>query len=121
MTSFKQNIGLGAENTALQYLIKKGMKFIEKNYFCKMGEIDLIMQDNDQIVFVEVRYRQRSSHGSAADSITPAKMQKIIRAATLYLQQTNLLNRVSGRFDVIAIDATGEHQRITWYKNAFTT
>ncbi len=120
MTSIKQNIGQREENTALNYLTKKGMKLIKKNFTCKMGEIDLIMQDHDQIVFVEVRYRQRSLHGDAAESITPLKIQKIIRAATLYLQKLNKLNKVSGRFDVVAIDAAGTQKQITWYKNAFT-
>jgi putative endonuclease len=120
MTSFKQHIGQREENDALKYLTKKGMKLIEKNFSCKLGEIDLVMQDRDQLVFVEVRYRQRSVHGNAADSITPAKIQKIIRTATLYLQRKNILNKVSGRFDVVAIDATGSQKQITWYKNAFS-
>lgn len=120
MTTIKQEIGQREENAALHYLTKKGMKLIKKNFTCKLGEIDLIMQDKDQLVFVEVRYRKQSLHGDAAESITSIKIQKIIRAATLYLQITKKLNKVSGRFDVVAIDAAGSQKQITWYKNAFT-
>ena len=61
--------GTIAENKARQYLEKHGLKFVEKNYRCRNGEIDLVMQDKNELVFVEVRYRKNDSYGSALDTI----------------------------------------------------
>ena len=120
MTSPTQTIGFRAEDEAQQYLIDQGMHLIDKNFKCFLGEIDLIMQDQHQIVFVEVRYRSRQCYGSALESITPAKIKKIIRTATIFLQFKKWLHRVSSRFDVIAIDNTKDGRKITWIRHAFT-
>lgn len=121
MTTIQKSIGNRAENDALQFLTQQGLRLLERNYACFCGEIDLIMQDTEHTVFVEVRFRTRSSYGSAADSITPQKIKKIIRTATIYLQNKKRLHKVHSRFDVIAIDFTKKEKNITWYKNAFTT
>lgn len=120
MISPLQTIGFRAEDEAEQYLTKQGLQLIEKNFTCYLGEIDLIMQDREQIVFIEVRYRSRPCYGSALESITPAKIKKIIRTATTYLQFKKWLHRASSRFDVIAIDNTKDGRKINWVKNAFT-
>lgn len=56
--------GKNAEQQALHYLVAHGLKHLDSNYYCKGGEIDLIMNDAEQLVFVEVRYRSRSDYGS---------------------------------------------------------
>lgn len=121
MTTIQKSIGDRAENDALDFLTQKGLHLLEKNYSCYCGEIDLIMQDTEHIVFVEVRFRTRSAYGSAADSITPQKIKKLIRTATIYLQHKKCLHKVNSRFDVVAIDFTTSAKNISWYKNAFTT
>ncbi len=120
MTTIQKSIGNRAEKDALEFLTQKGLRLVEKNYACVCGEIDLIMKDTEQIVFVEVRFRTRSAYGSAADSITPQKIKKLVRTATIYLQREKCLHKVHSRFDVIAIDFTKTEKNITWYKNAFT-
>lgn len=121
MTTIQKSIGDRAESDALEFLQQKGLRLLERNYTCFCGEIDLIMQDSKQIVFVEVRFRTRSAHGSAADSITPQKIEKLVRTATIYLQHKKCLHKAYSRFDVVAIDFTKTKQNITWYKNAFSS
>ena len=67
-----------AEKKACDYLQQQGLKLIEKNYYCRSGEIDLIMLDKQELVFIEVRYRKSRTFGSAAESIDARKRNKII-------------------------------------------
>jgi len=112
------------ENLARQYLESKGFTLIEKNFNCRMGEIDLIMQDNSSLVFVEVRYRRNTYFGNGAESVTPSKQAKLVKTASLYLQRNTKLNQYPARFDVISITgsiATDDINKINfdWIKNAF--
>jgi len=104
---------------ACQFLEKQGLILVEKNYRCYQGEIDLIMKANKNIVFVEVRSRSRSDYGHPAETVTPAKIKKIIRAGSHYLQKTNLLYRVTSRYDIIAIHLRHNEPQIDWIPNAF--
>lgn len=98
-----------AERQAQRYLSARGLLTVKQNYRCKMGEIDLIMRDGDTLVFVEVRFRDNPDYGTAAETVTPRKQQKIIRAAKYYLQSEGLTEKVSCRFDVLAMDrASGD-------------
>ena len=72
-----------AEDQACLFLQKKGLKLVEKNYRCRTGEIDLVMQDKKELVFVEVRYRANNDYGSALDSVDQQKIQKDERASAL--------------------------------------
>lgn len=86
-----------------------------------MGEIDLILTDKDQLVFVEVRYRKSSFYGSGAETVTWHKQQKLIRTALYYLQGTKKsLDEISCRFDVVEVSPHPEGKLdITWIKDAF--
>jgi len=106
--------GESAEDRALKWLSRRGLRLVERNFRCKAGEIDLIMQDGEALVFVEVRYRSHASFGSAAESVTPAKQKKLRRAAAVYLQRQRKLPPC--RFDIIGVDAAS---RIDWLQNAF--
>lgn len=108
--------GHWAEERACQYLKMQGLKVLVRNYKTKQGEVDLIMKDKDDIVFVEVRERNNKHYGTALESITYHKQQKIILAATHYLQKKNWLHTIHGRFDVVSI----EKNEIKWLKDAFT-
>jgi len=110
--------GFKQENIALKFLKKRGLKLIEQNYNTKLGEVDLIMREGNTIIFIEVRYRRSSAYGSACESVTYYKQQKIIKASTVYLQRNNLYDRVNIRFDIIAISSDSIHP-IEWVKNAF--
>lgn len=106
--------GEAAEVLAQQWLQDRGLKLVEKNYRCKSGEIDLIMRDGTTLTFVEVRYRSNPNFGSAVDSVTPTKRQKLLHTAQHYLQQFG--DTPPCRFDIIGIDSKN---RIQWIKNAF--
>jgi len=116
LTQRKQK-GNEAEDQACQFLIQKGLTLLQRNFATKLGEVDLIMQDNDVLVFVEVRYRKNRDFGGAALSVTPKKQQRIIKAALAY-QQKNV-PQASMRFDVVAIEGEGKNKQIDWIANAF--
>ena len=120
MAASKRLIGKNAEESASAFLQSKGLKLLEENFNCRMGEIDLIMQDNQHVVFVEVRMRKPNHYGSAFESITRSKQLKIIRTATLYLQQKKWYDKVPCRFDAIAVTPTLSEPTIEWIRNAFS-
>ena len=108
--------GNAAEQQALDYLLNQGLLFIEKNYRCQLGELDLIMRDGQTLVIVEVRFRQSNQFGGAAASITTKKQARIIAATEHYIMTHPLDCPI--RFDVVAI--TGDNAP-DWIKNAFQT
>jgi putative endonuclease len=109
-----QGRGKAAEDQAATFLRRQGLTELQRNYRVRGGEIDLIMQDGRQLVFVEVRYRQHSRYGGAAASITAGKQARLSLAARHYLLQHGPDR--SCRFDVVAID--GSHPP-NWIKDAF--
>ncbi|MDQ7014816.1 MAG: YraN family protein [Gammaproteobacteria bacterium] len=112
--------GQNTETMALEYLQQQGLSLLERNFRCKMGEIDLIMTDNaDGLLFVEVRYRKNNLFGGAAASVTLKKQQKLIRTAQLYLQMKKLSGRCYSRFDVVALSGAKMPYQIEWIKDAF--
>ena len=107
------------EARALTHLQGAGLRLLERNWHCRLGEIDLIMRDGDSVVFVEVRYRDAADSGSALDSVGPGKRRKLVRAAQLYLAQHTALAQRPCRFDVVAFDGDGEEVRCDWVRGAF--
>ncbi|OCG14108.1 YraN family protein [Gilliamella sp. wkB292] len=111
-----KQIGRHYENIACQYLLKQGLLLIAKNSQYPLGEIDLIMQDKQCLVFVEVRYRKNANFGDAAMTVTLSKQTKIKQAAQLWMLSENLnIEDTEFRFDIFAI--TGKNQK--WIINAF--
>lgn len=104
------------EDQALVYLKKKGLTLVERNYLTRFGEIDLIMQTKNTLIFVEVRYRHSAAFGSACDSVTPHKQEKLVRTAEHFLQKKQLTDKIATRFDVVAM----QPQSLQWIKNAFS-
>lgn len=116
----KQELGKQAEVKACQFLKEHGLRLLSQNYRCFLGEIDLIMQDGHDIVFVEVRSKHSLEHGTAIESITRPKQKKIINTALRFLQERNWLNKVNCRFDVIGIHLVENQMKMDWIKNAFS-
>lgn len=106
--------GKEAENHAAVFLQNHGLRLVARNYRCRMGEIDLIMEHGGTLVFVEVRMRRSENFGGAAASITGHKQQKLIHAAQHYLQQQ--AKQPPCRFDALLIDGG----KIEWIKDAFS-
>lgn len=109
--------GKNAEKAAELYLKRKGLQLIQRNYFCRLGEIDLIMLDKDEMVFVEVRYRHSDLFGGALESINQAKQKKICKTAEYYLFREELTEALDFRFDVVVFERTLDNP--TWIPNAF--
>jgi putative endonuclease len=108
--------GSAAEEQAMRHLQRQGLRLIQRNFSTRGGEIDLIMQEGNILVFVEVRYRQSHHFGSAVESVTPDKQQRLITAASRYLQQHK--PDLPCRFDVVGISGSRQ-ERIEWVKDAF--
>ena len=111
--------GNSAETLAEKHLIKQGLVAIKSNYRCKAGEIDLLMRESDTLVFIEVRYRSNPFFGSAAESITPQKIQRIRKTAEHFLLAHRQYAHLFVRFDVFAVSAQTDKQEILWIKDAF--
>ncbi|KTD53584.1 hypothetical protein Lsan_3994 [Legionella santicrucis] len=114
-----QEKGRAAEEKALAYLTKQGLKLVVNNYRCRFGEIDLIMHDNNYLVFIEVRSRVSNQFGGGISSVTYTKRRKIIKTATCFILEHQKYNQFALRFDVVSID--GDTASINWIKDAFGT
>lgn len=115
----KREVGNKYEALANKFLNRQGLSLIEFNFNTKFGEIDLIMQDQETIVFVEVKYRKDSRFGHAAEFVTHSKRQKLIKTAHVWLgRQNRSPYSTDFRFDVVAIHQHGTD--INWIKNAIT-
>ena len=108
----RQVVGQVAEDAALDYLQQHGLELVQRNFRCKGGEIDLILRQQDTLVFVEVRKRADARYGGAAASVTARKQARLILAAQLYLQRYR--TPPACRFDVIAFDGN----LVNWIRNA---
>ena len=115
--------GKDAEAACNDYLKSCGLKLVEKNFSCRLGEIDIIMTDKNVLAFIEVRFRKNNKFGGGLESITVTKQQKLRKTAELYLQQNN--QYINARFDVVSMSTIAQtsnnKQEYTfdWIKNAF--
>ena len=107
-------LGQSAEVRAEAFLKARGLTLLARNWRCRFGEIDLVMQDGPTLVFIEVRLRNRSDFGGAAASVTPAKQKKLLAAARQYLAMLKTLPPC--RFDVVALSGDAAPD---WIRNAF--
>ncbi len=115
-------IGLEMEELAARYLEYKGYTVLERRYRSRLGEIDLIAEWRDLLIFVEVKYRKDLEGGRPALTVSPLKQQKIRKTAMMYWQQ--YCRRMSGtdvscRFDVIELWQENGKYRVHHYQNAF--
>lgn len=115
----RQAAGRLAEALAARYLQRAGLRVIERNFRCPMGEIDLIALDGAELVFVEVRHRRAEGYGSAAESVTAPKQRRLQATAALYLQCRPELAEHGCRFDVLALSGALSRPRLEWIKDAF--
>lgn len=114
----KTEAGLEAQGLAERYLIRHGLRLRERNYRCRGGELDLVMQEGANLVFVEVRYRKHQHFGGALASVDARKQQRLWHAAQHYLQR-HRASDIPCRFDVVAIapDRRGRPS-VEWVQNA---
>ena len=106
--------GAAAEARALTFLQQQGLTLVEQNFSCRWGEIDLILRDQETLVFVEVRQRSSARFGGAAASVSAGKQAKLWRTAEVYLQRVRRIPVC--RFDLIAIDG----DQLEWMRHILT-
>jgi putative endonuclease len=97
-------IGQAAEDAACHYLEYAGYRIVTRNFRNRLGELDVVAIEDGVLALVEVRYRATGDFGGAAGSITPAKCQRLVRAAQGLLLRYPALARLPARFDVVTVD-----------------
>lgn len=99
----KREIGAVGEREADEFLQKNGYTILKTNYRVgRLGEIDIIANDNEYICFIEVKTRRTSTFGSPGEAVTKTKQQKIRQIAAIYLTNTRKMDS-KVRFDVVEI------------------
>lgn len=124
--------GQWAEQWALEHALKQGWQCIARNFYSRYGEIDLILTEQDTLIFCEVKARQSEAYGSIAEMVTPTKQQRIIRTAHYFLLRYPHYQDWCCRFDVVTVrwqavrnlDAFSQinpvKYELQWIENAFT-
>lgn len=115
-----KDLGNFGESIACDYLITQGYHIIQRNYSCKVGELDIIASDCDTLVFVEVKTRTSDKFGMPSESVSYSKQKKIAKTALCYIAYKKLFEYMS-RFDVIEVivnEEQGTHQ-VNLIKDAF--
>lgn len=102
MHDFNRDIGTLGETLAEKYIKNQGYIILEKNFRCKIGEIDIIGKDKEHIAFVEVKSRYNDDYGRPAEAVNYYKQRKLYKTAEFYIMKNKLFN-FSFRFDVIEI------------------
>lgn len=117
MSSRKQSLGRWGEARAAEFLETQGYQIIERNWRCEYGEIDLIAQQADVLVFIEVKARSTQQFGYPEEAVTPSKQQHLIEAAQTYLQ-AHPEHDGDWRIDVIAVQRAADGPQIHHIENA---
>jgi putative endonuclease len=120
VTQARRALGQKGEAAARAYLERHGVRILAANYTCPAGEIDLVGQERDGILFIEVKTRTSAAFGPAQGAVHHRKQQQIVRTAEWFLAERRLRD-VACRFDVVAVTVLddGELPRIDWVRDAF--
>lgn len=101
------SVGRRGEQCAVDYLVGRGWRIVERNWYCRHSELDIIAEDpNEELVFVEVKYRRSVAHGSGTEAVTAAKLKRMRIAAATWLSEYSRGDSVI-RFDVIDVGPDG--------------
>jgi len=111
--------GEKVEAEVRHHLEQLGLTFIARNYRSPHGEIDLVMQHHDILVFVEVRYRGNTAFGLPAETVDARKQVRLRATAEHYLQRDPRGSKKACRFDIVAVTRGRNGDQLTWLQNAF--
>lgn len=100
--NIKRVLGKLGEKIASEFLIKKGYKILETNYYSQFGEIDIIAQKKDLLIFIEVKTRSKNMT-NALSSVSATKQKKLHKTAQVYLSKNQKYQEMFTQFDVIGI------------------
>lgn len=115
--------GTHFEEHALHYLQQKGLTLIQRNFHCRLGEIDLIMLHQKTLCFIEVKYRSNDRFGGTAYSIPLSKQRKITDTALVFISKHKEYQHHNYRFDALLIkpEVASRQNTVNWIENAFST
>ena len=119
MPSNRRRTGALGERIAREHLERAGYRIIETNFRCREGEIDIIAQEGEYLVFTEVRTKRSTDFGTPEESLTGAKREKLIELANIYLQRHQIETSL-WRIDVVAVElgAGDRVSRVELFRNA---
>ncbi len=112
-------LGREGEDIALAFFLARGFALVCRNWHCRYGELDLVLEDRGTIAFAEVKARGTRAFGSPADGIDASKLRKLSRAALAFLAASGLGESRPCRFDVFSVSARRERLHVEWTKGAF--
>jgi putative endonuclease len=118
MSLMRIRTGKRGEELAAAYLTKAGYRIVERNYRCRFGEIDIVAEEGETLVFIEVKSRRSVAYGEPQLAVSHQKQKKISRIAMHYLQERQFHHRFA-RFDVVAVKLLPSGNRIEIIPNAF--
>jgi putative endonuclease len=114
----KKELGKKGEEIAIRFLRKNRYKIIERNYVCKLGEMDIIASEKDTLVFIEVKTRTSTAFGPPQLAVNSTKQMQLSKVALYFLKEKKLED-VKARFDVVAIVVGPKGEEIELIKDAF--
>ena len=118
MSLIRISTGKRGEELAAAYLAEAGYRIIERNYRCLFGEIDIVAEEGETLVFVDVKSRRSDAYGVPQLAVGLQKQKKISRISLHYLAERHLHHRPA-RFDVVAVKLLPAGHRIELIRNAF--
>ncbi|MFZ5352584.1 MAG: YraN family protein [Bacillota bacterium] len=115
-----KQLGSDGEDIACKYLFSKGYRVLQRNFTCKIGEIDIVAAERDTLVFIEVKTRTSEKYGKPCEAVSASKQKKIVKTALWYMTQFKMFDYMS-RFDVIELlmDDEGKSYIVNHIKDAF--
>ncbi len=115
-TRNRRRAGMEQESLAAAYLKRAGVQILERNYRTQKGEVDIIGEDGEYLVFFEVKWRSQNGSGYASEAVDRRKQRQICVVADYYLYENAIPQDQGIRFDAIAVDG----EKIEWIKDAFS-
>ena len=116
----RRRLGDAGEGHARRYLESRGLRFVARQWRCAAGELDLVMRDGEEVVFVEVKTRHGEAMGRAEEAVSPRQSARLLAAAARFLDERTDLDDVIWRIDLVAITlaADGRVARLAHVENA---
>ncbi len=119
-SAFHLSLGKRGEMIGWNYLLEEGYRILDKNYRCKIGEIDVVAQKKGRIVFIEIKTRRSLGFGGPEESVHPAKQRKLVQLALWYLKEKRMEDAACA-FHVLAITfKENKEPEIRFIEDAFT-
>ena len=115
---FKSLVGQLGQKIARDWIVARGYQLLEENFYTRVGEIDLVLKDDDQLIFAEVKTRLSADYGAPEEAITKSKLEKIYQAGLVYIEQKNIQDD-NFRLDCLAIEIDRQNKKalIRHHKN----